>query len=116
MIKVNELRDGNYVIDPKDGEMKRTNIYQLGKHQINDKLTDYLPINLMREILIKFGFEAFPWGWVKKSKSDFGVRLRLTSFSYEVSGNNPVSLKYVHQLQNLYFALTGEELVLSNGA
>lgn len=29
-------------------------------------------------------------------------------------GHMPVQLKYVHQLQNLYFALTGSELTINN--
>lgn len=28
------------------------------------------------------------------------------------NGNNKISVKYLHQLQNLYFALTGEELTV----
>lgn len=74
------------------------------------KFIDMHPIPLTPEILEKAGFELFPWGWVKKSSKDFGVRLTVKSFMYEVSGNNPVCLDYLHQLQNLYFSLTGEEL------
>lgn len=67
-------------------------------------------IPLTTVILLECGFQLFPWGYVKKSEKDFGVRLSVKSFSYEVSGNNPVNLKYLHQLQNLYYSLTGEEL------
>lgn len=68
------------------------------------------PIPLTEEILLKCGFEIFPWGYVIKSSNDFGIRLNLKSFVYEVSGNSAVKVNYLHQLQNLYFSLTGEEL------
>jgi hypothetical protein len=76
-------------------------------------LRDLSEISITDEWLIKFGFEIFPWRWVKKSKSDFGIRLNIKTYSYEVEGNTAVKLEYVHQLQNLYFVLTGEELELS---
>ena len=33
-------------------------------------------------------------------------------YSHSLSGFDEVIIKYVHQLQNLYFALTGEELLI----
>ena len=73
------------------------------------------PIPLTGEWLLKFGF-----------KKDLGNDLYLesTSTSFFVWQNNRVELldnknnicisycEYVHQLQNLYFALTGEELTI----
>lgn len=69
------------------------------------------PIPLTEEWMLKFGFEKD------------GDYFSLGNFHYHLpsclfySGNDHVSggnadaiIKYVHQLQNLYFALTGEEL------
>jgi len=62
------------------------------------------------EWLERFGFEEDDSvGWLKRfDKSDsFFIDL---SFMYW--GENSVKLTHVHQLQNLYFALTGEELTI----
>lgn len=104
-MKAEELRIGNWVIN---GSGSYTTVDQMDFEQWT--FDNMKPIPLTPEILGKCGFELFPWGWVKKSSNDFGIRLQVHSFSYEVSGNNPVKIKYLHQLQNLYFALTGEEL------
>jgi hypothetical protein len=74
------------------------------------------PIQINDDWMVGFGFELFPWGWVKKSSNDFGVRINLRSYNYEVSGNSPVKIEFVHQLQNLFFVLTGEELAVANGS
>lgn len=127
-MEAKELRIGNYVelhgnIQKVTGIMERspgliedyeTFIYtdlQLSNTMDNE---DVNPIPISAEWLIRFGFELYPWGWVKQSSKEFGVRLNITSFRYDVSGNNPVELKHIHQLQNLYFALTTEELTLQS--
>lgn len=76
-------------------------------------LKSHEPVPLTDELLEKCGFKIFPWGYVIKSSNDFGIRLNLKSFVYEVSGNSAVKIEYLHQLQNLYFALTGEELEIN---
>ena len=75
------------------------------------------PIPLTEEWLLKFGF-------VNGGKSDFDKKklsIHLPSFYY-TNGRTfynswrimDYSVKSVHQLQNLYFALTGEELEIQN--
>ncbi len=80
------------------------------------------PIPLTEEILLKIGFEkSFNVGCSEKDhnvyywsgKISLTIDLELSSGNYNydstpVDGAEP--LKYVHQLQNLYHALTGEEL------
>lgn len=116
----NELRLGNYVqaFHPRKEVVQicdlSTTICKAGEYLNGYEEIGCIPLS--KDWMLKLGFEAFPWGWVKKSKSDFGVRLNLLSFSYDVSGNYPVRLEFVHQLQNLFFVLTGEELeVVPNG-
>jgi hypothetical protein len=116
-MKVEELRIGNYLKYTDDEIIKPERRGKIFKVIAEDILAlsgnpiDYIhPIPLTPEILEKAGFELFPWGWVKKASNDFGIRLNVQSFSYDVSGNYPVKLDYLHQLQNLYYALTGEEL------
>jgi len=68
------------------------------------------PIELTEEWLIKFGLKK------KTIKSCYWT---IKNFDVDLDGwfgfNKmvaPVPLKYVHQLQNLYFALTGNELTI----
>jgi len=126
MIKQNELRYGNMVNYggslnivlgimspyPSNDRFNGKVVVEINPpDSFNVTLDELSPIVLTPEILKKCEFEIYPWGWVKKSSHDFGIRLNLQTFYYAVSGNNPVRLKYLHQLQNLYYVLTGEELI-----
>lgn len=74
------------------------------------------PIPLTEEWLVNFGF-------VKQIKSpslelylnkNFVLRFDpQDKFQFYINGNY-ININNVHQLQNLYFALTGEELALNN--
>lgn len=118
MIKANELRIGNYVtyhggengdmpckLDGEDIMMIETNPKYAGSHS---------PIPLSPEILEKCG-------WVKKVVADNPVweNESCTIMMVCKKGNDLVfvnnllpPLKSLHQLQNLYFALTGTEIEL----
>ena len=72
----------------------------------------YSPIPLTEEWLVKFGFENIDTNenggdnyWYL-SKGDFMLDRSFQSLQM----NTGFDLEHVHQLQNLYFALTGEEL------
>ena len=80
-----------------------------------------VPIPLTEEWLLKFGFKFYEplshyrividdvWYYVNK---DF--YFSFCNLKADESQHMPYKkLKYVHQLQNLYFALTGEELTIS---
>lgn len=111
MIEPNELRIGNKIKRKSNGNICTVNWGIIKDFELSDASSkDYEAIPLSVEFLLTFGFEAFPWGWVKKSKKDFGVRLNIQTFSYDVSGNYPVQLQFVHELQNLYLDLTKEKL------
>lgn len=78
---------------------------------------EFEPIPLTEEWLLKFGFEK-----MSTNEYWFGIIAKGKILHISLSGNveimglnfNSIRLgdicKYVHQLQNLYFALTGEEL------
>ena len=82
-------------------------------------------IFLTKEWLKKLGFEKENKYWCKKEWEILwsihvsikgGVELQLVrDDDFESNGTEIINLqrgcKYVHQLQNLYFALTGEELI-----
>jgi hypothetical protein len=115
-----ELRIGNYFIGPNGIEQ----VLRLNSTMVNsygeDEITG-IPLN--EEWLVKMGFNKIEgWGWEKLILKD-GKEYPAISFYgnqwwlVPVEGPTtshwiPADLKYVHQLQNLYFALTGEELTI----
>lgn len=110
-MEAKDLRIGNYFIGYSNCiEQWGLESFGLLKQgiEVDEIIRSFVP--LTEDILLKCGFEVFPWGWVKKSTDDFGIRLNLNSFNYEVSGNSSVKLKYLHQVQNLFWCLCGEEL------
>lgn len=71
----------------------------------------YKPIPLTEEWLLKFGFKK------ENTLHDGTSVYNGTPYLYFKDGYARISIKtpdieYVHQLQNLYFSLTGEELSL----
>jgi hypothetical protein len=125
-MKAEELRLGNLVsnMNPRHNDSILT-IESIGdNHEVNVFYRKYLlselePIPLTQEWLLKFGFTAksIQHNFRIESDIDFqissGQRVIQTnersSFYLEGYGTK---INYVHQLQNLYFALTGEELTL----
>lgn len=82
-----------------------------------DNNSEYKPIPLTEEWLLKFGFKKnYKRGYILKINSF----LRIAGFQtiphlyLEYEENYClVTLEYVHQLQNLYFALTENELEIT---
>jgi hypothetical protein len=70
------------------------------------------PIKLTEEWLVKFGFEI---DWIISHKDEyFNLFQESENYYYSADMHHYTSVKmmHVHQLQNLYFALTGEELII----
>jgi hypothetical protein len=81
-----------------------------------EHFSEFEPIPLTEEWLLKFGFK---WkGLIAKGRyltlfTPCGKALVFKDNYFIFSGVTiEIQIKYVHQLQNLYFALTGEELTL----
>ncbi len=77
------------------------------------------PIPLKQQWLLKFGFERFPmsapalaeWDeYVKDGFEVFNYGTSLQEYYFKAWDGKIIKLEYVHQLQNLYFSLTGKEL------
>jgi hypothetical protein len=129
MINVKELRIGNliecHVIDNVDGTDEWVDNYvnydDIGWLSLQKNDERYRPKVLTEEMLVKFGcieHENRYWDFLHDS-SIYGnvfetLVYNLDDQSFIVSSCDQcgyvVPCKYVHQLQNLYFALTGEEL------
>ena len=107
-MKANELRLGNLVIDGHDVEVVNYRMIEmLVKNQ-----AEFDPIPLTEEWLLKFGFMKIDGSFFKLSFLFYGLKIKdAIGFQFR-KGEFSIQLKYVHQLQNLYFALVGEELKL----
>jgi hypothetical protein len=116
-MKANELRLGNYIGDKDDIAIVESIDKEGCMVQfINDEKQGFRisePINaipLTEEWLLKFGF-VLENGWFKKNRLLlFNINNNyFTTLSKEIVS---VNITTVHQLQNLYFALTNEELTM----
>ncbi len=131
-MKASELRIGNLVLDPVLGIVKvvdilSTNVIgvQTSHLKVNKvkstktfmvDVEDLQPIPLNEEKLLKFGWEQY-----HNTNHYFIGELTICyvnkNLGFKIAyldmvAIDSISIKYVHQLQNLYFALTGEELKL----
>lgn len=136
-MKTNELRIGNYVNIEGD-VVKVKEIYEKSIHYTNGKYESYAtedfiqPIELTEEVLVKIGFKKE----TKMSRilyyldyeinEDENIRARYVIYNsnalpllriilpspiilecYELTKRG---IKYLHELQNAYYLLTGQEL------
>jgi len=102
----NELRIGNYAYE--NGIALPMNIHDINciyKNYYHGE--KYKPIPLTEEWLLKFGFKKWNSKGITYSKGVLIIHLRKRGF---VINKRFVEPKHVHQLQNLYYALTGKEL------
>ena len=115
-MKANELRIGNYLFAKGTEVIRFTSFF--GLCNIENYPERYTPIPLTEEWLLKFRFKKFTG---ENSSFDKGkLSVCLTSLLNGEKGRTYFNSwavleyypKYVHQLQNLYFALTGEELII----
>jgi hypothetical protein len=74
----------------------------------------YEPVKITEDWLLKFGFEKYEFDNVQYPQYRWKNRLIVVRHGCFVDYGTSVQLKYVHKLQNLYFALTGEELTTKN--
>lgn len=120
-MKANELRIGNLV-----SEMVLETVPISGiepKHvwvTVNDELQYHLdvysliPIPLTEEWMNKLGFEGIENPNHTNSivyTNHSNIEIIYSKFGYNLRDIN-VQVKYVHSLQNLFFALTSEELII----
>lgn len=116
-----ELRIGNsteyFIKDELDERKEWWEVNALDIDDIADinflgsKLAGYRPIPLTEEWLLKFGFEHREFSF---DKGSFFLSKRTGKNEYLYQAHtNRFQVKYVHQLQNLYFSLTAIELTVA---
>ncbi len=118
-MKANELRIGN-LIEHEDPNEIVEGIHYIDEGKYKILIGNYLrnleeikPIPLTKEWLLKFGFEST--GDYHFSKNGLNFHFLMDTMILEDEKSHPLgkSFNCVHQLQNLYFALTGQELTIN---
>ena len=125
MIQPQELRIGNYV--EYNGEIIKLDGSLLCCYIQNELEFPLNPIPLTEEILLKLGFnevEGERWcdmheefeecNYYYLSMFEIYYNPETDRFEDDSLYHFNVTLKYVHQLQNLFFALAGGELTFKN--
>ena len=118
-INFKELRLDNYIcinnnLHPcrvKEITMSSVVVESIKENYSEPTINSMNPIPLTEEWLLKFGFyksETFKNSFIKKGVD---IYIQDTAFWYDLL-NNSIEIKSVHQLQNLFFALTNEELTI----
>jgi hypothetical protein len=126
-IKVEELRIGNWIYNTKG---KPSKINEIKRHPSGERdfahivtlqglgsfggyVEDLQPIPLTPEILEKCGLERDTVTKTEVYRFPKLSLMRGLDNEYRFFDIKSAPIKYLHQLQNLYFALTGTELQIS---
>jgi hypothetical protein len=126
-MKLPSLRIGNFfkvqTLYATDENQFRK-VTEIGKKQVQvdgkwvspDKL---ISIHITKQVLLDSGFKQF--GWITDSSvfecDHFKCTLHEEGVNlFDDNLQNLKPLKYLHELQNLYFDLTGEELQINYGS
>jgi hypothetical protein len=129
-LTANELRIGNLFIRIGDTmgspiapviESVKGTYYEYDYYHIQAESNDldyqievFQPIPLTEEWLFKFGFRKYSSTQFDKGNFWTIANHNETKHFGMWCNHLEIYIKYVHQLQNLYFALTGEELTINN--
>lgn len=129
MIHPNEYRVGNYLLD--NGRHNR--IFQFGGLEANEEYTEWKyihwmipfpaysrinevePILLVGQWLLKFGFSnpEYSNSWWMIDGFDGVIKKFNDKYYLSIGGEDVRELEFVHQLQNIYFAITDNELTVN---
>jgi hypothetical protein len=114
MIQANELRIGNVF----NGASRSLEIVVNGRMiaQFEEGVMNLLTIPLTPEILGKCGAISNGNNWLLgRIELSYITTDKFFEFEYQMPSEywNVIELRSLHQLQNLYFALTGEELTFT---
>lgn len=113
-MEASELRINNYT---NLGKIK--SFYESGVHLgmgATCLYSDLKPVALTEELLLKLGFvkKGKRWSkdWFYLWEDNYNIVFALAEMQESIG--KYLNIEHVHQLQNLYFALTGEELTIKD--
>lgn len=122
-MEAKEFRIGNYL---QDREGRLCMVENLGKDCFSDSQIDApaikgvltslpcKPIPLTEEWLEIMGFKDYDYYWSKgRIRAAWYSRTVATGERNGIYISGKRHIKYVHQVQNLYFALTGKEITIN---
>lgn len=121
------LRIGNWVNGNHSGFSKNVQVYNFTRNRLQHTdgkqtplpIDKFSPIPLTEEILLKCALKKDGILYEQRKNSQFAVKewsvgsIPQWLIFWGDSILHKVEPEYLHQLQNLYFALTGEELVVN---
>ena len=125
-MNVTELRIGNFIQNKNISDcvqvsrIDQNETIQIGfgicKNVFTDtmNLSAFEPIIITENWLLKFGFKNQNFGWKFKELGLFDHNYKKGNLNLKINSTEIpfIQIKYIHQLQNLYFSLTGLELQL----
>ena len=132
-MEAKELRIGNFtykMLQSGNGRIIVSNITSTDLLRIEEeRIFYYEPIPITEEWLLKFGFQKTEYDYkiqIQKDNKggntdywiyvDSGIDNQTNKFIIQILSKENCWFtsknEYVHQLQNLYFSLTGEELII----
>lgn len=127
-MNVKELRIGNYISVRNDvrkvnsvsgsprSERISTTIDGCNFAECHFSEDSIRPIPLSKEWLVKLGFTTYTinkWDFPIENDDYYHI-VKFKGWNFRGLGYTMCKIEYVHQLQNLYFALTGKELEVVN--
>ena len=132
MIQSNELRYGNKLLFLGNIEtfefidqIREDGVFwiQTKEQKIAYKNFQFKPVELTEDILLKCGFQNnepnYFWITIKGYENDETyiyinkISSGIGIFQNDKENYLDIEIKYLHQLQNLYFALTNQELTIN---
>lgn len=119
-MKSNEIRIGNLCLKQEEiYSITALDILNIEECEDRNSFHGFIPIVIEKEWInkFKFTFNEKNNEWWKASL--IGSRIikiyfetGVNQFAFTINAMQFKEIKYIHQLQNLYFALTGEELTI----
>lgn len=113
MIKASELRLGNACMMPSSNKVTFITAIDISDIQLGYKTR--IPIPLTEEWLTILGFERDNrrYSPTKFLYQKYPITFYTGDKYIKLNGYYEYNIMYVHQLQNLFHVLTGEELIIS---
>lgn len=108
-MEVKELRIGNVVT--REGKTEVIDAFDFLDIEGNGD-EDWNGILITKEWLLNLGYRNYKGDLYTNNGQDVELKSSETDFYFGEYGDWSRTIIYVHELQNLYYALTGSELVL----